>query len=300
MAKPFLKWAGGKRQLIGVLEKNFPPNFSKFNTYIEPFIGGGALLFHLLGKYEFDNVHISDVNPELVLCYRQIKHSVERVILHHDKLIEDYPENPDSRSEYFYEIRDSWNSNLDIDSMDDDQRCLRVARTLFLNKTCFNGLFRVNKSGKFNVPSGKYKNPSFETWRNLRAVSQALQDVNIHLGDYSKSLSWTDKKSFIYFDPPYRPLSKTSSFVSYSKGDFNDEDQKALALFTRKLDSLGHKFMLSNSDPKNTIIDDNFFDDLYDGFQLQRILASRAINSKADRRGKLTEILVTNYKHIEL
>ena len=296
MAKPFLKWAGGKRQLIPIIEKYLPPNFEKCTTYIEPFIGGGALLFHLLEKYKFENVHISDINPELILCYRQLKTSVEKVISYHESLIQQFPNDTESRSAYFYNIRDLWNSDLDIQSMNEEQRCLRVARTLFMNKTCFNGLFRLNRAGKFNVPTGKYKNPSFESADNLRSVSKVLQNVTIHLGNYSESLDWTDKNTFIYFDPPYRPLSETSSFVSYSKGDFNDEDQKELAKFTKKLDSLGIKFMLSNSDPKNTNENDDFFDELYYGFEIQRIFANRAINSKADRRGKLTEILVTNYK----
>ena len=190
MAKPFLKWAGGKRQLIHVIEENLPSEFANLTTYIEPFIGGGALLFHLLEKYEFENVHISDINPELILCYRQLKTSVEKVISYHESLIQQFPNDTESRSTFFYNIRDLWNSDLDIQSMDEEQRCLRVARTLFMNKTCFNGLFRLNRAGKFNVPTGKYKNPSFESADNLRSVSKALQKVTIHLGNYSESLDF--------------------------------------------------------------------------------------------------------------
>jgi len=295
MAKPFLKWAGGKRQLITTIEGVFPKNIEDFDTYIEPFIGGGALLFHLLEKNQFKNWHISDINPELILCYKRIKDSVKSVNTALNKLISEYPSDDESRATFFYDIRSQWNSNLDIGKMSKKKQCERVAQTIFLNKTCFNGLFRLNRKGEFNVPTGKYVNPSFPSNEELIAVSEALSNVEIHLGAYDSSIDWIEGETLVYFDPPYRPLSKTSSFVSYSKGDFNDEDQTNLAEFCNTLNERNVKFILSNSDPKNTVPDDDFFDNLYSDFTIQRIHAGRAINSNPKKRGKITELLVRNY-----
>lgn len=295
MAKPFLKWAGGKRQLIEEIEDRLPKNINEIETYVEPFIGGGALLFHMLENYNFKHVHISDINSELVLCYRQLQSSVDDVISSLEKLVDEFPSSIEERSVYFYTIRELWNSNLDIESMTDKEKSLRVAQMIFLNKTCFNGLFRVNKSGKFNVPTGRYKNPSFPSTESLKEVNQSLQGVIIHHASYEKCLDWVDDKSFVYFDPPYRPLSKTSSFISYSKGDFNDDNQIELASLTKELHRKNVSFLLSNSDPKNTVKDDEFFDELYRDFKIDRVFASRAINSNPNRRGKISELLIKNY-----
>ena len=295
MAKPFLKWAGGKRQLISEREKRLPSHINEIETYIEPFIGGGALLFHMLENYNFNQIHISDINLELVLCYRQLQSSVDDVISSLEKLVNEFPSSTEERSDYFYKIRDLWNSNLDIESMTDEERSSRVAQMIFLNKTCFNGLFRLNRSGKFNVPTGRYKNPSFPSAESLKEVSHALQGVVIHHASYEKCLDWVDDKSFVYFDPPYRPLSKTSSFISYSKGDFDDDNQIELASLTKELHKKNVSFLLSNSDPKNTVKDDEFFDELYSDFKIDRVFASRAINSNPDRRGKISELLIKNY-----
>lgn len=295
MAKPFLKWAGGKRQLISEIEKRLPSHINEIETYIEPFIGGGALLFHMLENYNFNQIHISDINLELVLCYRQLQSSVDDVISSLEKLVNEFPSSTEERSDYFYKIRDLWNSNLDIESMTDEERSSRVAQMIFLNKTCFNGLFRLNRSGKFNVPTGRYKNPSFPSAESLKEVSHALQGVVIHHASYKKCLDWVDDKSFVYFDPPYRPLSKTSSFISYSKGDFDDDNQIELASLTKELHKKNVSFLLSNSDPKNTVKDDEFFDELYSDFKIDRVFASRAINSNPDRRGKISELLIKNY-----
>ena len=295
MAKPFLKWAGGKRQLITTIEGVLPKNIEDLDTYIEPFIGGGALLFHFLEKNQFKNWHISDINPELILCYKRIKDSVKLVNTALNKLISEYPTDNESRATFFYEVRSQWNSNLDIENMSKKKQCERVAQTIFLNKTCFNGLFRLNRKGEFNVPTGKYVNPSFPSNNDLIAVSKALSNVKIHLGAYDSAIDWIEGETLVYFDPPYRPLSKTSSFVSYSKGDFNDEDQNNLAEFCNTLNDRNVKFILSNSDPKNTVPDDDFFDDLYSNFTIQRIHAGRAINSNPKKRGKITELLVRNY-----
>jgi len=295
MAKPFLKWAGGKRQLIPEIEKRLPSEINEVETYVEPFIGGGALLFHMLENYNFKQIHISDINLELVLCYRQLQSSVNDVISSLEKLVDEFPSTTEERSDYFYKIRDLWNSNLDIESMTDEERSSRVAQMIFLNKTCFNGLFRLNRSGKFNVPTGRYKNPSFPSAESLKEVNQALKGVIIHHASYEKCLEWVDDKSFVYFDPPYRPLSKTSSFIAYSKGDFNDDNQTELASLTKELHKKNVSFLLSNSDPRNTVKDDEFFDELYSDFQIDRVFASRAINSNPDRRGKISELLIKNY-----
>ena len=281
--------------MISEIEKRLPSNIDEIETYIEPFIGGGALMYHMLENYNFKQIHISDINLELVLCYRQLQSSVDDVFSSLEILVEDFPLTTDDRSDFFYKIRELWNSNLDIESMSDKDRSKRVAQMIFLNKTCFNGLFRLNKSGKFNVPTGRYKNPSFPSAESLKEVNRVLQGVTIHHASYEECLDWVDDKSFVYFDPPYRPLSKTSSFVSYSKGDFDDGHQADLASLTKILDSEKVKFLLSNSDPKNTISDDNFFDDLYKEFKIDRVFANRAINSKPERRGKVSELLIRNY-----
>ena len=296
MAQPFLKWAGGKRQLMKEIETRLPKNLESYNTYVEPFIGGGAVLFHLLEKYDFENVHISDLNPELILCYEMLKLDAKSVIKNLDKLIEAYPEEIDYRKEVYYKIRTDWNEDVgNINSLSKSKKIKRVSQMIFLNRTCFNGLFRVNRKGEFNVPIGNYKKPSFPKAENLLAVQKALENVNIHLSSFENCESWINDSTFIYFDPPYRPLSETSHFVSYSKGDFDDEDQKKLAETFRSLDRGDVKLLLSNSDPKNTIADDEFFDELYSGFDIRRVNANRAINSNPDKRGLITELLITNY-----
>lgn len=295
MARPFLKWAGGKRQLLTVLEEKLPSGISELKTYIEPFIGGGAMLFHLMERYTFEEVHISDLNPELTLCYRMIQSDASGVFDSLQPLIDSYPKEHEDRKEFFYGIRREWNTQVsNLHSLDINQKTLRAAQTLFLNKTCFNGLFRLNKKGEFNVPIGRYVKPSFQTMEELLEVQQALQGVSIHTTSFEQCLDWANDSTLVYFDPPYRPLSETSHFVSYSKGDFDDDDQRALAGVFRELDRIGARLILSNSDPKNTNPDDDFFDDLYSGFNIERVMARRAINSSPERRGEITEIIITN------
>ena len=296
MARPFLKWAGGKRQLISEIEARLPSDIDECSSYVEPFIGGGAVLFHLLGSRRFDEVHISDLNPELVLCYRTLQEDADEVIKHLSKMIESYPSEQEDRKESYYAIRDNWNSDVGkISSLSKTRKAKRTAQTLFLNKTCFNGLFRVNRKGEFNVPIGSYVNPSFPSSEDLLEVQKALQGITIHEAPFEECESWVSKDSFVYFDPPYRPLSDTANFVSYAKGDFNDQDQERLATLFRELDQKGAKVLLSNSDPKNTVPEDDFFDDLYSGFTIDRVEANRAINSNPDRRGAITELLIRNY-----
>jgi DNA adenine methylase len=296
MASPFLKWAGGKRQLLNEISGRLPNDLEGYSTYIEPFVGGGAVLFHLLGRYDFEKVHIFDINPELTLCYEMLKDSATEVWNHLESMINQYPpQNTDERKEYYYSVRQAWNGGVsNLKSMSKTNKVERVAQTIFLNKTCFNGLFRVNKKGEFNVPIGSYKNPSFPSKQELLDVQIALVNVIIHLGSFEQCKGFVDENTFLYFDPPYRPLSKTSHFVSYSKDQFDDEDQKKLAQFIQDVDEKNAKFILSNSDPKNTVEDDNFFDDLYSGFSIDRVFCNRSINSKAKKRGPVSELLIGN------
>ena len=297
MARPFLKWAGGKRQLLPEIEGRLPSDIAECTTYVEPFIGGGAVLFHLLGRYDFDSVHISDLNPELTLCYRMLQADARSVASSLQVLIDSYPTDHEERKTVYYAIRDDWNSRVDVlEELSSDQLVTRVAQTLFLNKTCFNGLFRVNRGGGFNVPIGSYVNPSFQTEEELVEVQEALQGVTIHTSPFQECVNWVDDSSFVYFDPPYRPLSDTSNFVSYSRGDFDDGDQGALSEIFKELNSRGVRALLSNSDPKNTEGEDEFFDEMYEDFTIERVSASRAINSNPSRRGRIKELLIRNYE----
>jgi len=298
MGKPFLKWAGGKRQVLDEIKLNLPENMDSINTYIEPFIGGGAVLFYLLDNYDFDEVHISDLNPELILCYEILKTDAGKVIDELKTIIERYPDynKLEERKKFYYDIRSKWNKSVGmINDLSKSETIKRVSQMIFLNRTCFNGLFRVNRKGEFNVPIGDYKKPSFPSSSQLLEVQRSLENVTIHLSSFEECISWVRDSTFIYFDPPYRPISQTSQFISYSKNDFNDEDQKKLSHTFRNLDSENVKLLLSNSDPRNTDIDDLFFDELYHGFNILRIDAKRSINSNPEKRGKITELLIKNY-----
>ena len=293
VAKPFLKWAGGKGQLLDMFEKMFPQELieGKIKTYIEPFVGGGAVLFHILQNYKIEKAYINDINKELINCYRCIKADVKEVIKPLSILENEYLSSED-RAKYFYNVRNRYNQ-IHLNGHYDYEKC---ADFIFLNHTCFNGLYRVNKEGKFNVPHGKYKNPLICDKENLRLCSQLLQKVEISFGDYRQVLSNADKDSFVYFDPPYRPLIENNSFISYDKSGFDDNDQIELSQNYKKLDRQNCLLMLSNSDPKNTNENDNFFDDLYKDFSIERVYAKRMINCQASKRGNITEIVVMNYK----
>ena len=296
--RPFLKWAGGKRQLLSEIEERLPENLEDYDTYVEPFIGGGAVMFHLLHNHNFDQVVALDINAELILCYKMLQTDVKKVIAELRKLRDRYPgdEEQEERKAFFYAVRSDWNASVgDVFSLKKSEQIKRTAQTIFLNRTCFNGLFRVNSKGHFNVPIGSYKNPSILDEENLLNVSKSIQYVQFHHAQYSHVLHFLGKKTFVYLDPPYRPITTSSSFTAYSKSGFNDENQKQLAELCRQLDKNGVHFMPSNSDPKNTDEEDLFFDDLYDGFRIDRVKANRAINSKGSGRGKITEILVQNY-----
>ncbi len=293
VAKPFLKWAGGKGQLLDTFDKMFPQELidGKIKTYIEPLVGGGAVLFHILQKYKIEKAYINDINKELINCYRCIKADVEKVIKPLSILENEYLSSED-RAKYFYSVRERYNQ-IHLNGHFDYEKC---ADFIFLNHTCFNGLYRVNKEGKFNVPHGKYKNPLICDKENLRLCSILLQKVEISFGDYRQALLNANKDSFVYFDPPYRPLIENNSFVNYDKSGFDDNDQIELSQNYKKLDKQNCLLMLSNSDPKNTNENDNFFDNLYKGFNIERVYAKRMINCQASKRGNITEIVVMNYK----
>jgi DNA adenine methylase len=299
-SKPFLKWAGGKTQLIpnidGLIEKYILSG--EIENYIEPFIGGGAIFFHLSSKYNLKNSIIADVNKDLILAYKTIKIYSSKLIeamsqLENDFLSLDISE----REKMYYKIRETYNKNLiNFNYLSKSEKWIeRSSYLIFLNRTCFNGLFRVNSKGEFNVPFGRYKNPTICNEENLRNISLLLKNTTIINSDFESLEKFVNEKSFVYFDPPYRPISKTASFNAYAKSGFNDSDQLRLASFFKKLDNKNAKLMLSNSDPKNVDENDVFFDEAFEGFNINRIFAKRNINSNANKRGKISELLITNF-----
>jgi DNA adenine methylase len=290
LSKPFIKWAGGKSQLIGQLKYPIELKKGLIKNYYEPFLGGGAVFFDIINHYPVKNFYLSDINEELILVYKVIQKDVSTLI----DLLQTYQQkylrlDQAKRKAYFYEIRDKYN-NKPIDGIN------RATQMIFLNKTCFNGLFRLNKKGGFNVPFGDYKNPKILDESNLINVSKSLQKVELKVADFRElEKVVTTEDSFVYFDPPYRPLSKTSSFTSYSKTSFDEQAQISLANTFKVLNDRGAKLMLSNSDPKNIDQKDDFFETQYAGFNIQRVSANRMINSVATKRGKITELIITNY-----
>lgn len=298
--KPFLKWAGGKGQLIPQIDIHLrrAQENNSLTKYVEPFVGGGAVFFHVVQNYSFDEYYLNDINPELIVSYITIRSDVSRLIKKLESIQKKYHSlNIEKQSEYFYKTRKQFNASRNSFDFTTYNRewIKRTAQFIFLNRTCFNGLFRVNSKGGFNVPFGKYMKPAICSPENLKAVSHILQNAEIRHGDFTDSEKFIDDRTFVYFDPPYRPISKTASFTSYAKNSFDDSDQLKLAAYFKSLDKKGAVLMLSNSDPKNENPYDDFFDDAYRSFDVQRVSASRAINCNAEKRGQITEILVTNY-----
>ncbi len=293
-AGPFVKWAGGKGQLIREIEQYYPFGDGKIKKYAEPFVGGGAVLFDILDKYDLDEVYISDINAELINAYIKIRDNADEIINLLYRYQNEYiPLETDERKIYYMSKRDRFNE-LKING-DTAENAEKAALMIFLNKTCFNGLYRVNRKGLFNVPMGAYKNPLICDENNLRAVSDRLKNVEIVCGDYSKSESFIDKNTFVYFDPPYRPLTGTASFTAYTENLFDDERQIELARFVEAMNKKGAKIVVSNSDPKNSSTDDNFFDELYKDHHIKRVQATRMINCNSELRGKLSELLISNF-----
>ena len=268
---PFLKWAGGKARLLGQFERFFPHEVKR---YSEPFVGSGAVFFYVMERFNPADVVLSDSNEELMNAYRAVRDDVEELLIGLEEHRRSHGE------DHYYRVRSLKPGVLSPPA--------RAARLIYLNKTCFNGLYRVNSRGEFNVPMGSYKNPGIFDAENLRRVSQVLQGVDLQVRHFEELVPLAKRGGFIYFDPPYHPLSKTSSFTSFTAGDFKESDQQRLAEVYRALDQKGCRLMLSNSDCALTR-------GLYKGFRLETVRARRAINSKADGRGEINELLVLNY-----
>jgi len=292
IAKPFLKWAGGKTQLITEIERVLPNEIknSKF-TYVEPFVGSGAILFWMLNNFpKMEKAVINDINEDLINTYKTIAKNPKELISILEILQNEYHSldlKTEEKKEYYYQKREIYNKR-------EIEKSGQAALFIFLNRTCFNGLYRVNKNNGYNVPMGSYSKPTICDNKNILAVSDVLQKVEILCGDYEQTLNFATENSLFYFDPPYKPLSETSSFNSYAKEEFGDNEQIRLKNFCSKLDILNHNWILSNSDVKGKNIEDNFFDDLYSDFNINRVDAKRSINANPEKRGKLKELLITN------
>ena len=294
-AKPFVKWVGGKTQLLDDIKKTLPHDLSQKNnvTYIEPFVGGGAVLFWILQEYpNISKAIINDINEELICTYRVIKSDVENLIFELRRIQTEYLALDNvARKDYFLSQRERFNekNNSDIET---------AALFIYLNRTCFNGLYRVNSKGKFNVPYGKYTNPKICDEETLRADSAILQRVEILCGDFAQTGKYADDNVLYYFDPPYRPLTETSAFTSYAKDGFDDTEQMRLRDFCEQIAKHKSLFVASNSDPQNVDNEDNFFDHLYKRFSIKRVSASRMINSKGGGRGAISEIMISNVANV--
>ncbi|MEM3007168.1 MAG: DNA adenine methylase [Candidatus Nitrosotenuis sp.] len=273
--RPFVKWAGGKRQLLSIIERYVP---AEFECYYEPFLGGGAVMFHLLSKNPAIKCKVSDLNSDLILAYITIRDRVEELIESLKCHAKNYRKNPDS---YYYHVRNK----------EPTSQIEKVSRLLFLNRTCFNGLYRVNSKGKFNVPLGRYSNPNIVNEENLYAVNHALQSkkISISCRDFSSVLQDAKKDDFVYFDPPYQPVSKTANFTSYTNKDFTYKDLQKLVDVSEKLADRGCKVLHSNSNSKE--VRKLFSKD----WKIIEISANRAINSDSTKRTGQTELLIKNY-----
>ena len=291
-AKPFVKWVGGKSQLIEQLEALLPADFDRWKdvTYIEPFVGGGAMLFYMLQAHpNIQKAVINDINPNLTTCYKVVRDNPSDLVNSLRAIQEEYYTllAEESRKDFYLSMREEFNSK----SLDPIRN---TTLFFFLNRTCFNGLYRENKSGLFNVPFGRYDRPTICDAATIFADSELLKKVEILTGDYQDTFAQANAQTLFYFDPPYRPLNNTSSFNDYTKETFNDLAQVRLKEFCDKVVAAGYHFMLSNSDCK-----DGFFDDLYGQYFIERVWATRSVNANASKRGKLTEILVHDYKEIK-
>lgn len=290
MAKPFLKWAGGKSWLIEHIEPLLPPHLlSDSFTYVEPFVGSGAMLFWFLDRFpKVEKAIINDLNLDLINVYKVIASNVNELISALSIIEKEYYSfiGEDNKKIYYYDKRDRYNLR-ECNNVD------HAALFIFLNRTCFNGLYRVNKDNKYNVPMGKYKNPKICNRSNLWDVSEALKKVEIRCGDYADTLIESGNPIY-YFDPPYKPISVSSSFGAYTKDGFGDGDQVRLKEFCDILDGKGYNWFLSNSDVRENG-GDNFFDDMYSKYNILRVNAKRSINSDKDGRGLVSEIIINNF-----
>lgn len=299
-AKPFLKWAGGKGQLLNKFQDLYPQQLKnkKIKTFYEPFLGSGAVFFDIAQNYEIESAFLYDINEELILTYKVIQKDVIKLLDFLYRYQKTYIKlDKIKRQEFFYDQRTNYNlQRFNIDyNMYSESWFPRAAQLIFLNRTCFNGLYRINSKGEFNSPVGDYDNPTICDEQNLLAVNKVLEIAEIKRADFKEIINDLKAKSFIYFDPPYRPISETASFKAYTKHGFADCEQLQLAQLYKQLDKKGSKIMLSNSDPKNNDPNDNFFDEIYNGYNIFRVPARRMINSDPTKRGAINEIVVTNY-----
>lgn len=290
-ARPFIKWVGGKTQLLDEVRKSLPSDFAmrQHITYVEPFVGGGAVMFWILQEYpNIERAVINDINQELICTYRVIKENVRDLIAELTHIQDDYiPLDAEDRKAYFMEKRARFNTKQTT-------QVETAALFIFLNRTCFNGLYRVNSKGEFNVPHGKYANPRICDVKNLRACSAVLQKVEILCGDFAETGRFAGPDTLFYFDPPYKPITETSSFTSYAKEGFDDSEQLRLRDFCNQISNEKALFVASNSDPKEVNPEENFFDNIYQHFIIKRVFASRMINSDASGRGAISELMISN------
>ena len=290
LGKPFIKWVGGKSQLLEEIREKYP---SKIEKYCEPFVGGGAVLFDILSYFQPKEILINDINKELINTYSQIKNNCSGMISQLSEIQSIYKNHSiEKNKEFFYEKRSRYNE-LKV-NRNDAENLEKAVLFIFLNKTCFNGLYRVNSKGLFNVPFNNAKNPLLCDEENLKNCSMLLQNVEMKIGDYKECKDFIDSDTFVYIDPPYRPLTQTAAFTSYSENSFSDKEQIELRNFITEISNKGAMVVASNSDPKNTNENDNFFDELYSHFEIERVSASRMINSNAKKRGSINELLISN------
>lgn len=297
--KPFLKWAGGKTQLLPTIKENLPPNIDKLKIYVEPFLGAGAVFFDFISEDKFEKYVISDINYRLINVYRVIRDDADLLISNLIELKEKYLAfeiGSKDRDFMYYEIRNKFNEPT-------TDRIELAAHFIFLNKLGFNGLYRENKNGEYNVSTARYANPGIFIEEQIYAISKLLNKKNknghfvvtILNKSYEQLDEYIDEESFVYLDPPYRPITK-NGFNSYDKSGFNDDSQTKLSQFYKNMSNKHAQLMLSNSDPKNLNTDDDFFDNIYSDFKIIRADARRAINSNGKGRGSVTELIITNYK----
>ncbi len=287
--RPFIKWAGGKGNIIPEYEKIGLLNI-EFNDYYEPFLGGGAMFFYLWKKGKIKKkAYLSDINKDLIDAYATIKNNLEQLLAQLSMVKDKY------EREDYYKFRKEYNSLKLMKTLTEEQRIKKTALFIYLNKTCFNGLYRENKKGEFNVPFGKYKAPTIYNEYNLRAVSKALEDAILRVLDFEDAVYTAKEGDFVYFDPPYMPISPTANFTSYHQKDFTLEDQKRLAKTIRKLSSKNVKILLSNAyHPTVKAIYESI-----PNIHFFEILAPRFINSNGNGRGAIKEYALTNYEPIK-
>jgi DNA adenine methylase len=289
-AKPFLKWVGGKSRLISEIDKLLPQDFkSKQITYIEPFVGGGSILFWVLDKFpNINKIIINDINTDLINTYKVIKQDPKKIIellkLYQERFYS-FENDNEGRKEYYFTQRNLFNSRK-------SDKIVQAALFIFLNRTCFNGLYRVNKKNEFNVPIGSYIKPLICDDENLLNVSRSLKKVKVLCGDYRESLKYIEEKTFFYLDPPYKPINKVASF-NYTHTTFNDTEQVRLRDFCKELDQKKCNWILSNSDVRTMENEDHFFDDLYSDYEINRVIVKRFINNNSNKK-QLNELLISN------